>query len=243
MPAAKGQLHAKWENTYSGYLYANIDFMLDVEISDDKSTLTCSVSNNNSTWHPGDATSYGFINFAGLIWYGAGFTAEKHYDQHQETWDEALQWMRQSSNGRIPDDIIWGIYCTDYSTHQPQGTISGRQTYTRQLTPDDFDTDGQIRNLTLVQVARRWYNWQGIPPYGINNAVLDIAATDSISITDIDWGYFPWATRHSTWRSCNNGGGIWKKTGNSWNKRKNSEHGNDTSYVLKNGNWAACPKL
>lgn len=243
MSAARGQLHVQWERTYSGYLYANIDFVLDVEISDDKSTLTCSVTQNNSTWRAGDASSYGFINFAALIWYGPGFTAEKPYDHHVETWGEVLQWMRQSTGGRIPDDVIWGIYCSDHPSHQPQGTMSGRQTYTRRLTPDDFDEDGQIRNLTLVQVACRIYNWEGTPPWGVNNAVLYIDASDSISITDIDWDYFPWATRHGSWRSCDDGGGVWKRISGSWRERKNSERGNDTVYVLNNGAWTGCPKI
>lgn len=235
MAAAQGSLHVDIQTNFNGFLNVHIIFDITVTVSDDLSRLTATVTNNRTTWSPGASTSWGFINFSGLAWSGNQFMQVGTIHGRPENWNAVYDEMRNLSGGVIPNDVIWGVYCSDAASHQPQGIIQSRSTWTKALSPSDF-TNGQLNNLELVRYVSRWY-LNGSPQ-------ITSSADFTINIDDIVWDYFPWAVRHSGWRSCNDGGGVWKRVGAAWSERKNATHGSgNTVFVRKNGSWTPCPEL
>lgn len=247
MASARGSLHYELSQTFNGFLTMNLNFDISVEVSDNLDMLTAWITNNNSTWSHGARTSWGFLNFSGMLWDGPMFNVEGVIQGRPENLGAVMDEMNRLSGGQITGNVAWGVYCSDNTPPTYSGTVVGRTVYTRALSPSDF-TDGRLNNIPLVRYGARWYSSgeQG-HPYGV--PVVSASDSSFLGTIDIPMEYFPCAVNDGGggWLSCDRNGGRFQVLKGVWVDRRNIENSQSrsTTFIRNDAGsgWDVAPKI
>lgn len=236
-----GQLHVDFNQNFNGFMQVHLVFDISVSIDDAHTQLTATITNNRSTYSLGPRTSWGFINFGGLIWDGPAFDATGPTLGRPEDWNSVMGQMAQLSGWQIPDNVAWGIYASDNNPPTYQGTIATKTTFTKALSASDFDADGNIKDFALVRYGSRWYS-SGEGGHPVGQAVVNSGNDFTIHLSDLVSDYFPWAVWQSNWMSCNRQGGSVQRRSGNWTDAKNSSSIEDSHVFHHAGGWQISPK-
>ena len=237
-----GQLHVDYTSDFNGFLTAHLLFDISVDINDDHTKLTATIANNRSTYKPGKKTSWGFINFAGLLWDGPEFIADNlPILGRPEDLNSVMGQMAQASGLQIPNNVIWGVCISDNYPPRYSHIVASKSTYVKNLTTSDFDADGNIKDLRLVRYASRWYS-DGTDGTVPRRAAVASGTTYTIHLSQIVTDWFPWAISRGEWLSCNRSGGGVYRWGGSWKEMKNSKQANRSHVFHQSNGWAVSQK-
>ena len=243
-----GQLHVNYDFNFDGFLIGTLRFDISVDINDDHTKLTATVTNNRTTYEVPPTSGWGFINFAGLLWDGPVFAKDGlPILGRPENWNSVMGQMAQASGWQIPNNVIWGVYASDKS--HSSGVVAQSSTYVKNLTAQDFDADGNLKDFNLVRYGTRWYSsgQQGSYPFPggttPGKAVVNSGTTFIIHLSDIVTDWFPWAISRGEWLSCNRSGGGIYRWGGSWREMKNSKQANRSHVFHQSNGWAVSPKI
>lgn len=210
MAYASGTLDYNENHQFNGFFSVHLVFTLTAEVNDAKNKLTVRVTKNKSTWSSGTRNGFGFINFGGLLWEGAAFgqAAKPTNGFRAESYAPVLAQMRSLSGSKIPNDVIYGVYCSDNAAKTYRGTIQTSYSRSWTLTPSDFDSAGNMKPRRIIRYAARWYS-DGQYGWPADYAVVNSDTSISIDTDRLHWDYFPFAVRLSgQWKSCNRAGGV-----------------------------------
>ena len=236
-----GQLHVDFQFDFDGFVSGRLLFDISVDINDEHTQLTATVTNNRSTYQLGSRHSWGFINFAGLLWDGPDFAASGPTLGRPENWNSVMGQMAQLSGWQIPNNVAWGVYASDNNPPTYQGIIATKSVYVKNLTASDFDADGNLKDFALVRYGARWYS-SGQQGWPVGSAVTQSGNTFTIHLSDLVTDYFPWAVSGNGWLSCNRpGGGLHRWTG-SWSDMKNSTQASRSHVFHQQNGWQVSPK-
>lgn len=237
-----GRLHVDYETDFNGFMHVHMIFDVLAMVTNNGKRLDCTVQNANITYTPGASSSWGFANFAGIVWGDARFSADGlgfcPSRGSVENYDQVVSQMRSVSNGVIPDSVLWGVVLTDNAAHTVNKTIA-HYTHSFALSAGDFDANGNLHK-RIVSYASRWYN-SGTPS-------VASGSTFTIDTNQLQRpNYYPWSVRKSgSWKSCNRSGGSYNmRSGGAWKGLKNSENTADTQHGVyrKNNGWQRLPKF
>ena len=239
-----GQLHVDQPFDFDGFLIGTLRFDISVDIDDEHTKLTATVTNNRTTYQPGPNHGFGFINFAGLLWDGPEFIVDGlplFGNPRPEDLNHVMGQMAQASGWQIPDNVIWGVCISDNYPPTYSHIVASKSTYVKNLTASDFDADGNLKDLRLVRYGARWFSGGqgGTKPGG---AVVNSGNTYTIHLSQIVTDWFPWAISRGEWLSCNRSGGGVYRWGGSWREMKNSKQANKSHVFHQSNGWAVSQK-
>lgn len=235
-----GRKHVSWHANWNGYLYADFNFDIDVQINDTKTNMHCVIQNLWANFTPGSSHGWGFVNVGAFAWSLIPFDARYPKTGRLESWDLAWSQCVQASGGQVANRTIWGCFASDDAGARVRGTIGGVYAFDFPLGPGNFNGSGQLNgNFNLVNYWSRYYDNYGSPPARVQSG-LNFA----VNASDLEWDYFPFAVMsNGTWYSCNRPGGFVQVAANGgWVERKNGKPSGDEVFVW-NGGWRQAPKI
>lgn len=247
-----GRLHVAESVDFGGFLTVHLVFDIAAVVSGDQKHLTCTVTGNQTTYTAGGTSGFGFMNFAGLIWGehnfrvgGLPFCNSTGTGNEVENVDRVIEQTRTASGGVVPDMVLWGVYKSDDAAQSVTREVT-HFSHVFDLSSNDFDADGNLKNRQLVGYAGRWYS-SGQYGTQADRAVVDTGSAFSLSLQQLHTYYYPWSVRKSgSWKSCNRSGGSYNmRSGGAWKGLKNSDNTADTQHGVwrKNNGWQRLPKF
>lgn len=240
MVYARGSLHFVQNTDFGGYGTICIDVQLVAEVNDAKNAMTVTVTSNNSTYRGGVTKGLGFINVLGLMWNGTGFdgTGPSLLYGQVENYEQVVQQMSSISGGQIPNSVIYGVAISDDAPMTVRQEIRGSQSRVFALNANDFNTDGTLKSIQIVQSFSRYYTESYVARTYSNNNI-------SISTERLSWPYFPWAVNKSGWKSLDSNGGLRKRSGSGWSDLKNQTDEGQAQHVFHRigSGWKRAAKL
>lgn len=228
------------------YLKSTVDYTVVATIPDDGSRIDCTVTINNVQFEfDPDPTATGFINIHTLA-IGVPYLDPKGYtdfglNNWATSWGQVVDYYAAYPN--FSNNVIWGIGASDQTNtiRYELGLKTGQSmSWTIQLTANDWNADGSLKEKVLIGNAQRGINTGGLP-VPADLPVVHSDLSDSISLSNFDWSYFPAAIRkNGDWESCNRSGGSLQIIKNgAWRDCKNNlmVASSDTVHLRKNGTW------
>lgn len=239
-------LHAETVYSFSvdfgGYFTGSFSTRLVVDIDDALTAMTCKAVDATYSYQLHDTSGYGFINAAGIQWAvpHADMWFANPDDQGPETWDAVkAQFLQVQSNWE--STVINGAYARDDGSGY-QGQVTGPGTFVRQLTRDDFDENGQLKDIALTTY------WQRYRDADVSAARCNVSVgngSGGIDMGYLEWPYTPFATRSgSTWVSLNNEGHnlLIRRNGAYGNVRNDLyDNGKTQGFIRSHGEWTKSP--
>lgn len=249
MVYASGDLHIDAYPSFGGYMAVHFIFDIHAEVNDAMTNMHCQLTNNKCYWDHGSGAGGGFINVSALLW------NPQPFDYQQETtlpesWNDVYNnQLVPGSNHQVPNNVLYGVYEIDTADHHISGELPTRHdSWDFPLGPDNFDENGDIKNIRIAGLAgRAFHNRHDNPDLDLK---YEYSAhwsydpnRDGFQLSLDSFRYNPWAVRHGAWQSCDRtGGGTWKHAGD-WQKKMNNSMGSSTIWVRKSGKWVRCPKI
>lgn len=228
------------------YIKSTINYTITATIPDDASRVDCTIYVNSVDYFfDPDAGATGYINIHTLA-IGVPYLEPKGYtnfgyNNWDVSWGQVLDYY--SAYPAFESNLVWGIAGSDqnHSFDRTWGLTTGQsRSWTRPLTASDWNADGTLKDIVLVGNAQRGINTGGLP-VPANLPVVHSDLSDSISIGDFDWSYFPMAIRlNGDWESFNRpGGSLQIRENGGWRDMRNSltVANADTVHIRKNGVW------
>jgi len=181
----------------------------------------------------------GFWNAGGLVWgsddlgirlYNPG--AWDSTDDYEAKATEECNDFTASRGGHFfVSRYSDGIVPMDVHTDVALGS-----SWSRNLTDNDFDGDGNLKPLTLARLFKRRLEWAGdthgqthpdvfIP---VDTSVLEDMGPITTEQLGIDWKYYPWAVKKD---------GDWKSLNREYQSVPVSANRNAYLRIMKNGAW------
>lgn len=240
MVYARGDLHFVQTIDFAGYSTINIDMTLVAEVNDAKNAMTVTVTGNKSSYNGGSVNGWGFINVLGLMWNSTDFDGTGPAQPHGqlENYGAVLQQMSSISGGQIPNNVIYGVAISDDAPMTIRQEIRGSQSRVFALNANDFNADGTLKSIQIVQSFSRYYTTSYVARTYSNNNI-------SISTERLSWPYFPWAVNKSGWKSLDSNGGLRKRSGSGWSDLKNQIDEGQAQHVFHRlgSGWKRAAKL
>lgn len=169
--------------------------------------LKCAFPSGSSaagSFSSGSAVGGGFCDAAGLMWGDASYT-EQSASLPDDTYDSQAT-AESQLRAFCPNYICYFGYKN--SSKQPFFAAQAGSYFERDITVDDLDSNGNLKQLKLLQLFKRWYDWSddGTTPREPASARLAKVTfeADITSGLNIDWKFYPWAVKKSgEWKSLN----------------------------------------
>lgn len=280
--------HADWQQltpqpwSWGGYMSTMLNGVeMIVDIPPTLDSLTAKIVKWDFELIPPVVTGDGFIDFIGFFWCdeherthfadayfpdspritqpdgtqiedsNIPFTQIYSIASNSKFWANTFYWMWQGNEGK------GRIGYAESPVDKPQGT------HTWQLTPEDFDEAGNLKNRPIWGFYIRHLDWGNVidepaHPHIPGNAHWYIPLEYWFSDGIWNWKYHPWAIRKDgQWYSCNRSdaevghgdGHLAIRKGGRWNGIWNDDYNvneNEAYYDNKNGAqgpWTFCPRI
>lgn len=241
-------LDFSWHNSWNGFLELTLAGRVHAEVDPIARTLKASIANLTKTISQPSANGGGFINVALVGWelpsfveYGAAWNDEP------ETYASMLAEFESIVPAATRQRIVYGYYSSDLASRTPQGDMPySNMSYSRSLTDSDFDSNGNLKPIQLVNVGARWLeSTEGSAHYGHSCYGLGTGVA-VISGADLDWPYRPCAVKTGgTWKSCNRDGGDFRRMSNgTWATQTNDLYMDSKSHMMhRSGTFVRTPLI
>jgi len=242
-------LDFSWHNNWEGFLDLTLSGNVHAEVDPIARTLSARISNLTKVINTPTTTGGGFINVGFVGWELPATETQGAY--WEGSTGETYAGMIADFESKVPAStrsrIIYGYYSSDNAAHSPQGDLPySNLSYSRALTDADFDANGNLKPISLVNVGSRWLeNDTSSPNYGHAMFTYGMGVA-VISGADLDWPYRPCAVKTGgTWKSCNRNGGDFRRMSNgTWATQTNDLYMDSKSHLMhRSGTFVRTPLI
>ena len=243
------ELDFNWRNNWEGFLDLTLAGHVHAEVDPIARTLYAKITNLQKTINTPTTTGGGFINAGFVGWELPSATSQGNYwpGDTGETYAEMIGDFNAHVPASVRNSIIYGYYSSDNADHSPAGDLPySNLTHRRPLTDADFDANGNLRPIVLVNVGSRWLESdESSPNYG--HAMFSYGGGAAvISGADLNWPYVPCAVKSSgIFKSCNRTGGSFQRMQNGkWGGLTNDLYADSKSHLMhKIGKYVRTPLI
>lgn len=243
------ELDFNWHNNWEGFLDLTLSGHVHAEVDPIARTLSAKITNLQKTINTPTTTGGGFINAGFVGWELPSANIQGNYwsGNAGETYADMIGDFNAHVPASVRDSIVYGYYSSDNEAHSPAGDLPySNLTHSRPLTDADFDANGNLRPIVLVNVGSRWLeNDESSPNYG--HAMFSYGGGAAvISGADLNWPYVPCSVKSSgSFKSCNRSGGSFQRMQNgSWGELTNDLYADSKSHFMhKIGTYVRTPLI
>lgn len=231
-----------YEGNWAGYMGVTIDATFQITLSDANDNLHVAITRWDAQARGTTvAGGYGYINVVLLGWMfpATSMRFANPDDQGPETWEKAIGEIATACPTYL-SDLIWGVGMSDEANPPAiSQTLQGTMSRDFPLTPDDFE-NGQLRDFQIVNSISRWRD----NPNG--QSVVEVSDAFSLSLSDLDWPYFPCAVHQGgQFVSCNATGNDFQRFNASWADCTNDVYSETKSHLryFDGSSWRRTPLI
>ena len=244
----------KSHNVFGGFMNVDIDMDFRIWVPSNEDALHVEVTANRTVFSKGASSGSGFINVSAMCWGDASFDLTDPVPvsangEWPETWPEVKARTGELTGGLTTDQCVYGVYSSDLNSNV-KGTWSSSTSHVWQLTEDDIDRYGVVKDRRLVTLMTR----SAAGP--IYHVMTDRNHSLSLTLSSSEWPYKPFAYA-PRWGggypvmgfiSTNAGGStlVQRRDGGGWDDMTNDLYRDALSDVLilgTDGQWRRSPRF